>query len=681
MSTSIMKNVRVRTIINILSGFLFIAMFSSIVFISLNYKEKREVLDYSYIANAMTDDLIKTTGTMAVERGVTSSALATRNQQLQGKIRNLRKESDESWEGAIESAEKLLMTKRTTKEFDDAFKVLKSKGLELKTAREKVDLTLSQGGDAVDSKEFIRIITGLIESTQQVRIAAFSSSSAIKELVYSNIILKQNVWEMSEFAGRERANIAPFIGKKESFSAEVQKQLFHSRKIVEKAANNVRAFANASDDPAIEKAVLGMEQKFFQTYESVRKEVYKESDAGGKNYAISSEQWINEATTAINSILDIAEATRSYNNAIIKNIEDREVRELMIGIVVSMGIFLGSIAAFFALYKKLASIESLKRSIIEVSEGNGDLTRRLPEDSNDELGETAKAFNLLMSRLQKLVQEVANTAHELMVASSGIEEVTAVISQSAHAQAAKTESSAASVEEITTSIGQVSDNTEQTMHSAQVSEGKAEEGIIAMTQFQEEMVKIVQNIEHSSRNVTMLQQRSSEIDSIVKVIKEIADQTNLLALNAAIEAARAGETGRGFAVVADEVRKLAERTTKSTEEISILVTNITNGVQETFDTMQKGVVSVKSGAKIAKEAGDVIHFMRDASKQTLILASGINTAVREEEIAAKGVLADVHEIAVMTERSAEEVNNITADVHRLTGLSTKLSELIGRFRF
>ncbi len=121
--------------------------------------------------------------------------------------------------------------------------------------------------------------------------------------------------------------------------------------------------------------------------------------------------------------------------------------------------------------------------------------------------------------------------------------------------------------------------------------------------------------EDNVKNVGALGLKTNDINKIVNTIKEIADQTNLLALNAAIEAARAGETGRGFAVVADEVRKLAERTSRSTKEIEIMIDEIQQETTNVISSMNGGLNVVEEGVKFAVLAGDSIEQIKvDAQK-------------------------------------------------------------------
>jgi len=138
--------------------------------------------------------------------------------------------------------------------------------------------------------------------------------------------------------------------------------------------------------------------------------------------------------------------------------------------------------------------------------------------------------------------------------------------------------------------------------------------------------KMSEKTVETAASVDHLNERTSEIGGIVKLIKEIADQTNLLALNAAIEAARAGEQGRGFAVVADEVRKLAERTSTATSEISRLV----GSIQEETSTVKKLVeVSPQQAEEFHKDGQQAVGSMKDLMSVTVEMKAAIGaTALR-----------------------------------------------------
>jgi methyl-accepting chemotaxis protein len=187
-------------------------------------------------------------------------------------------------------------------------------------------------------------------------------------------------------------------------------------------------------------------------------------------------------------------------------------------------------------------------------------------------------------------------------------------------------------------------------------------------------------VNESARIINDLGQQSEKISAIVNVIKEIADQTNLLALNAAIEAARAGESGRGFAVVADEVRKLAERTTKSTQEISGMIGAIQSGTQNAVASMTSGVSRVNNGVTLATRAGESIRVIESNARQVVETVADISSSLREQSAASTEIAKNVERIAQMAEENSSAVAENASTATHLERLSEGLEAEVCRFK-
>lgn len=311
---------------------------------------------------------------------------------------------------------------------------------------------------------------------------------------------------------------------------------------------------------------------------------------------------------------------------------------------------------------------------------NNDLTRGAQVTGKDEVSETARALTDLLGNLAAFIERTREDSQRVSATSHAMSQVASRITEASRAQADASSSTAAVVEQMTSGISRVAEHASQMADEARSSMEMSVQGSQVAGQAAGEMSEIAQVIQASERSIATLSQRSSEIGSIVGVIREIAEQTNLLALNAAIEAARAGESGRGFAVVADEVRKLAERTAQATNEISSKISQVQGETQTAVASMQQAAGRMSSGVELSQAVAKTLESIRSLSAQVLGKTDEIAAAMREQSHASREAAGNVERIAEMSSSNNQAVVESAAMAGELSKLSSELDLEIGRFR-
>ncbi|MDD5240906.1 MAG: methyl-accepting chemotaxis protein [Sulfuricella sp.] len=325
-------------------------------------------------------------------------------------------------------------------------------------------------------------------------------------------------------------------------------------------------------------------------------------------------------------------------------------------------------------------LEKVSHGLCDIAEGEGDLTQRLEVEGEDEIGETAVAFNAFMDKLQAIIREVKANTDEVLSTAASLANVSAQVAANSRQQSDEAYGMATKVEIMTFNIDSVAGQAEQVQAVSAESSNLSTQGSEIIHSAAAEMGKITEAVNESSAIIQDLGQQSNQISAIVNVIKEIADQTNLLALNAAIEAARAGEQGRGFAVVADEVRKLAERTSKSTQEITAMIGKIQHGTAMAISSMEAGVERVSEGASLARQAEDAINQIKSGVQHVVEAVSEISVALKEQSQTNTENSQKVESIARLSDDNSNSFQDIANTIGNLENLADNLHNAVGRFK-
>ncbi|QDH22026.1 methyl-accepting chemotaxis protein [Saccharibacillus brassicae] len=423
------------------------------------------------------------------------------------------------------------------------------------------------------------------------------------------------------------------------------------------------------------------------------------SEDPGKKDMTEFNQLVSTFISTEMELTDKRVSSMHQSNKVLKN-----MLFVLLGVILIVSVLL----AWFISSGVSRSLKAVTGTIRDIASSGGDLTKRIEVRSNDEIKDLGEATNLLLVSLQDMIRDLKGNTVELLNASSALQqgaqensrsvkEVTTSIQRVAEGserQVSQTEDISAVMKQTTSGLEQVAGAASDVAELAKETRGVAAEGERRIQASVVQVQGVADAFMSIRGSVSELAERSSEVLSITGYISETSSQTNLLALNAAIEAARAGEHGLGFSVVASEIRKLADQSSRSTQEISRIITAMTSGIRTIVELVEASSGSVEHGVASLSDAGSafeaIVERVNSLSGQIVEVAGtveemsagsqSVDRSIHEITRVTEEMAALTEEVSAMSEQQSASMNEMESTSFQLKEMADSLSGIVEKFK-
>ena len=385
---------------------------------------------------------------------------------------------------------------------------------------------------------------------------------------------------------------------------------------------------------------------------------------------------VDQAMAVLDSFNVTAEEQLNSSLADASSIYDKGLfNAIAIGVVVTL--FAAAIG-----YHIAHSVREPLTRILKTLEGltEGDMTQRIDIRYNNEFSRVSGHINTLADNLHNILVKLNDASDDLTKTASVNQKTSSETQAQLNSQREQTATVATAMTEMSHSVQEVANSAQSSLTMVQQVETASESGRQIMNTNISTINQLETRLTESVSAVGELQQMSSQIGSILDVIRGIAEQTNLLALNAAIEAARAGEQGRGFAVVADEVRVLAQKTTQSTAEIETMISNLQSSSKTASNVIESCMSDMDMSVQQASNANSAMEEIQALILEISHMSTHISQAAAEQSETSGDIARNIEDINHIADASYQAMSSIAEASQNLTILANQQGNLVHQFK-
>lgn len=314
-----------------------------------------------------------------------------------------------------------------------------------------------------------------------------------------------------------------------------------------------------------------------------------------------------------------------------------------------------------------------------MSMARGNLSDRVDLQARDEIGSIARLVDLVLDNTNGTLRLVKSDVNKLYKMVNTNQRSIDATNEAISVQRNTAQNVATATSEMEKSVDNVTEFAKATLEEVKSAEAASDTCRRTMQDNITTTHTLSDRLRASSEAINKIHMMSTQIESIVRTIAEIADQTNLLSLNATIESARAGESGKGFAIVADEIRDLAIRTAKSTKEVSDTISHLEAAVTNSVEVMASCESEMENSLQQSSLANSSIEEIMGIIATISDMSEQIVASCQTQSSSAADINLSIAHISKLAEDSYEQMSELQTNMHQLNDLATNQANVIGKF--